>query len=164
MILFDFSQPEATEGWTPINDVVMGGRSHSRIVAGEEGAVFSGVVSLQGGGFASIRSPELNVDLGAYQGIRLRVRTDGKHYGVILRGNAIVRVRYQASFQVPADQWATVSLPFHRFEPKVLGFRLPLAPPLNRHAITSCGFIISDKQDGPFRLEIAQVEAYGSST
>ncbi len=161
MNLFDFTQPESVSGWRAIDDVVMGGRSASAFMLNDEGAVFAGEVSLENnGGFASVRSPDVAFDLHEYTGVRLRVRGDGKRYGFILRSALTMSVRYQAEFDAPADQWATVSLPFAAFRPKVFGMTLPLAPPLNRRRITSCGLIISDKQAGPFRLVVAHIAAY----
>jgi len=32
-------------------------------------------------------------------------------------------------------------------------------PPLNPAKVSSVGFLIADKQDGPFRLEIASIRA-----
>ena len=58
------------------------------------------------------------------------------------------------------SEWATISIPFSAFQPKVFGMTLPLAPPLHRQRITSCGLIISDKQAGPFQLTVESIGAY----
>lgn len=161
VVLFDFTDPAALDGWRAVDDPVMGGRSHSRITPGDDGALFAGVVSLENnGGFASVRSPEIMADLSACKGIRLRVRGDGKRYGFILRSALSLGVRFQAAFEPPAGKWATISIPFSAFQPKVFGMTLPLAPPLHRQRITSCGLIISDKQAGPFQLTIESIGAY----
>jgi hypothetical protein len=34
------------------------------------------------------------------------------------------------------------------------------APPLDLSAVSSVGLMVSDRQTGPFRLEIARIEAY----
>ena len=57
--VFDFRRLDETSDWRIINDTVMGGVSRSRFEATEDGAVFTGEVSLdRGGGFVSMRSPE----------------------------------------------------------------------------------------------------------
>lgn len=63
--LIDFASPASVARWSAIDDVVMGGISHSRLDHDPAGhGVFAGVVSLErNGGFASVRSPVL--DLGA---------------------------------------------------------------------------------------------------
>ena len=57
-LLFRFDDPAAVEGWTAIDDRVMGGVSLSRLRHDPAGhAVFEGRVSLdRNGGFASVRS------------------------------------------------------------------------------------------------------------
>lgn len=163
--LFDFSQPDALAGWRSVDDVVMGGRSQSDMTQADGAAIFAGEVSLaQGGGFASVRVEELDLDLSAFDGLRLRVRGDGKRYGVTLRSAGSSGVRFQAMFDAPSGaEWADITLPFTAFSPKVLGTTLPLAPALQRDQITSIGVIISDKQAGPFALHIASIAAYDTA-
>ena len=57
-VIFDFSDPQTTSVWNPLNDVIMGGISMGTMKqASPTSAVFGGVVSLeQGGGFASVRT------------------------------------------------------------------------------------------------------------
>lgn len=80
MILFDFNSESDCKSWHPINDVVMGGLSESRFeYAGASTAVFTGIVSLKNsGGFASVRITTSPYDLRKYEGLKLRVRGDGK--------------------------------------------------------------------------------------
>lgn len=56
--LFDSTRPGSVASWQPVNDVIMGGISESRIVEQNEPyATFTGTVSLEsGGGFASVRT------------------------------------------------------------------------------------------------------------
>tara|TARA_B110000196_G_scaffold262804_1_gene234824 strand:- start:34 stop:516 length:483 start_codon:yes stop_codon:yes gene_type:complete len=56
-IVFDFTTATNSSAWQIVNDDVMGGVSTSRFQILTNGAVFSGVVSLENnGGFASVRS------------------------------------------------------------------------------------------------------------
>lgn len=48
------------------------------------------------------------------------------------------------------------------FVPTFRGRVLSDVPPLNPAKVSSVGFIIADKQDGAFRLEIAWMRAGGS--
>ncbi|MFW5691600.1 MAG: CIA30 family protein [Chloroflexota bacterium] len=162
MLLFDFTQPKTAADWSPIDDVIMGGMSYSRIRSTADGyAVFAGeVVRENNGGFASVRSPSVDLDLGGADGISLHVKGDGKRYGFILRCADVPRIRYQIAFFSEPDLWEVVHLPFSRFKPKRLGSLVWGAPPLNPRAITNCGLIISEGQYGPFELHIAWVAAY----
>jgi len=79
-ILFSFAAPADAGGWRPVGDAVMGGISASEAVASGGGTLlFRGTVSFEhGGGFASIRSPAGEFELGGTRGLLLRVRDDGK--------------------------------------------------------------------------------------
>jgi NADH dehydrogenase [ubiquinone] 1 alpha subcomplex assembly factor 1 len=163
MILFDFDSEAACNSWAPINDVVMGGVSHSRFdYVGESTAEFSGTVSLENfGGFASIRSTPSSYDLRAYTGLLLRIRGDGKRYKMNLKTEASLDgVQYQAVFETEVGAWTEIRVPFSKFVPMFRGVFTRNSPPLDTASICSFGFLISDKQAGPFRLDIDRISAY----
>ena len=169
-ILFDFGG--AAEPWPNTDDPVMGGRSRSRMRIADGIAVFEGVVSLENnGGFASLRSRPATHDLQGADGIVLRIRGDGKIYGVRLRtdssvaleareGNTADSVSYQAKLTTKADRWIEVKLPFTAFKPGFRGRLVRGYPALDSGEIGGVGLIISDKQEGRFRLEIDWIKAY----
>jgi hypothetical protein len=162
MILFDFSQPDLAVLFHPIGDRVMGGVSSGALSSWEDCAVFSGEVSfLNQGGFASVRSKAGAWDLSAFTGIELKVRSDGKVYKLSLttdpRYDSVV---YRASFSPPADEWATVRIPFQECSPTFRGEKVPAAPPLDPSLINTFGLLISDRQEGDFRLGIKSISAY----
>ncbi len=161
-ILFSFAVAGACAGWYSIDDPVMGGLSRSRVECFTAGTLrFSGVVSLQNnGGFASIWSAAGRYDLGAYDGLRLRVKGDGKTYKLNLKPDSgFDGVQYQAAFKT-SGTWQNISLPFAAFEPRFRGRLIREAPPLDPSRVASFGFLISDKQAGPFALEIERIEAW----
>ena len=163
MMLFDFDSEAECNLWTPINDVVMGGVSYSRFdYDGESTARFSGTVSLKNsGGFASIRSTPSLYDLRTYTGLSLRVRGDGKQYKMNLKTEAALDgVQYQAVFKTEAGAWTEIRIPFSKFVPIFRGVRAYDSPPLDTGAICSFGFLISDKQEGPFRMDIDRISVY----
>ncbi len=149
--------------WRSLDDGVMGGKSQSRMEWHKPGhLVFSGEVSLENnGGFASVhRSVELP-DWSGYQGLRLRVRGDGKRYSLRLRmAFNIGRVSYAQAFDTTTDQWMEVFLPFAEFQPRRRGQLLPDEPPLDPAQLRRFGFLIADGQAGPFQLEVAAVDVY----
>ena len=159
-VLMDFVDTRGE--WENIDDVVMGGisLSHLRIVDGV--AIFEGVVSLENnGGFASVRSVLRNCDLSQYDGILVRVRGDGKQYGLRLRPS-IVRggIGYEACFKGTTAQWTDERLPFAEFRPVFRGRQAPECGPLDPGKVAVLGFIVSGHQAGPFRLEIDYIIAY----
>jgi monofunctional biosynthetic peptidoglycan transglycosylase len=161
LVLLDFADPAAAAAFAPIDDVVMGGRSWSRALPAEGALRFEGEVSLeQGGGFASIRSRPRRADLAAFAGLALTVRGDGRRYKVNLRiDEAFDGVTWQAPLEPPAGAWCTVTLPFAAFAPRFRGRAVPEAGPLDPARIATLGFLVGDRQAGPFRLEVARVEA-----
>lgn len=162
--LFDFRTPDPAPPWSPIDDVVMGGRSASRARRTEEGTLeFSGTVSLaNGGGFASIRSDGGPWDLGGGTGLRIRYRGDGRTYRLRLRTHAGPDgVVYQAELPArPVDDgaWTTCEIPFGAFEPAFRGRPVPEAGPLDATRVISFGLLVGDGREGPFRLEVAWIE------
>lgn len=161
--VFSFADPAAVQGWRAIDDRIMGGCSLSRaeFVAGG-GLRFRGVVSFDnGGGFASIRSPEAAYDLAGCTGLHLRVRGDGKHYKLGLRTDRFFDgISYQAGFFTENDEYLEVDLPFASFIPTHHGRQLTSAAPLDPAGIQSFGLFIAEGQAGPFHLEVAWIGSY----
>lgn len=160
----DFSRPGATETWVPVNDDVMGGVSSSRFRHTADGfAVFEGTLSLENnGGFASVRGV---VEEGAIEGaatLVVRVRGDGKRYQLRLRmGRSFDGVAYVADFETERGEWTTVSIPLRAFEPSFRGYRPRNAPPLDPGEVRQIGLMLTDKQEGAFRIDIGWIEASG---
>ena len=160
--LIDFL-PDETKNWSSINDTVMGGVSSSAVEqATESTALFKGIVSLENnGGFASIRCRPQPIDLGDYQGIRIRVKGDGKRYQFRIRtDNRFDGPNYQTTFETTPGEWMIHQLPFTDFIATYRGSRLDDHPPIDPAKIQSFGFMIADKQDGPFALKVDWIGAY----
>jgi monofunctional biosynthetic peptidoglycan transglycosylase len=164
-LLYDFADPQAAAGWAAIHDVVMGGISSGGMATTADGTlIFAGQVSLENnGGFASIRSRPRRWDLGAYRGIVIRVRGDGKRYKLNLKtDSSFDGVLYRVAFDTREGEWQALRFPFSEFRASFRGRAVPEAPPLDPARITTVGLLISDKQEGPFRLEIASIGAYAA--
>ena len=161
-LVVSFTDADAVP-WMIVNDGVMGGRSTSDIRRTErETLLFTGYVSLENnGGFASTRADVYPLDLSDFQGVTLRVRGDGRLYQLRFRtSGAFEGVAYRAEFQTTREEWVEISLPFESFEPSFRG-RIPRGvDPLDTSNIRQMGFLIGDKKEGPFRLEIDWVRAY----
>lgn len=160
-LLVDFAAPGALESWGAVDDVVMGGRSSSRIEPCPDGAAFVGVVSLEnGGGFASVRTRPGRWDAAGASALLLRARSDGKQYKLTVRTDAgLDGVQYQAAFTTPWGEWRDVRLTLAGFAASFRGRGVPGAPPLDPARIRAFGLMISAQQAGPFRLEVATLHA-----
>ncbi len=167
IMIFDFKNPESFKPWQVVNDTVMGGVSESSLQPGGKGtALFKGTVSLKNnGGFCSTSSREnKKYDLSGFQGIGVRVKGDGKTYMLTVKTDASFSgYAYQFPFATKKDQWMTVTVPFKDFVARFRGQPVPNAPPVKSSDITSFGFLIADKQEGPFALEIEWIKGVAAA-
>ncbi len=159
--IFDFQTATHIAAWQNVNDDVMGGGSASnfRVINGV--AVFRGEVSLENnGGFASVRSLLARRDLAGCDAFVIRVRGDGHRYKFTARtGRSFDSATYQFVFPTKKGEWEEHRLPMKDFVPTFRGCVLSGEPPLDPAKVASVGFLISDKQAGPFHLEIAWIKA-----
>jgi monofunctional biosynthetic peptidoglycan transglycosylase len=163
LLLTDFGARSPVT-WTTVNDGVMGGRSRGGYKVDAGVLLFTGSTNTNGGGFSSIRSNRGAFDLRGYDGIRLRVRADGRRYTFRLTTASTRKGRYQpaywADFETTGgDAWQVVDVPFERFRPQWRG-RVLSGPALDLAQIDSLGLMIYDKRDGAFRLEADWIRAY----
>lgn len=162
-VLFDFQTTDSDRGWRTVDDVVMGGVSRSTFTCAEPGVgVFAGELSLENnGGFASLRSPDMQTDLAGCDGLELEVRGDGRQYKLNLRlESEFDGVVYQSAFDAPAATWTRVRVPFRELEPTFRGRRVLDAPAFDPKRVTSVGLILADERAGPFRLELRRIAAW----
>ena len=146
--------------WQVVNDTVMGGQSSSRFERKGSELHFSGVLNTNGGGFASLRSERLNVDLAPATVIRLRVKGDGRRYSIRLYADG-ERVSYQHSFETTAGQWRVLELNIRDFYASWRGRRFE-RPPLESGDIVGVGLILADGIDGPFKIAMDRFEFYSA--
>lgn len=161
-VLYSFDGKSNGTKWINVNDTVMGGVSDGRWGLTPDGALcFHGTLSLENnGGFATARSRGPSLDLSEYDGLLLRVRGDGKRYRLSIRTDfAIMAGGYYFMLETEAGQWQEIFAPFSLFEARAFGRKLPGAPQLNKKDVRSLGFMISDKQEGEFRLEVDWIKA-----
>jgi len=156
-----FESESSIEYWGTVNDTVMGGVSSSSIERTDEGTLlFIGELSLENnGGFVSIRNQPAPLRLQSARGIEIQVRGDGRRYFLDLRAE---RQRMAGSFRAPfttkKGEWQTLEIPLESFYAQTFGRARPEVA-LNRGAIRSIGFTLSDGQPGPFALEVKTVRA-----
>jgi len=159
-----------------VDDQIMGGISQSALIASADGcACFTGIVRTDGGGFCGTRTRLFStpLSLGAYSGIYLRARGDGKRYKMNVRTNEVVgELVYQAAFLPPVSTgFTTIRIPFSAFRLVKRSQPVPDGPPLDAKRIFQLGFVLSrfgfgeeDYNDafgaGPFRLDLEEIGAY----
>jgi NADH dehydrogenase [ubiquinone] 1 alpha subcomplex assembly factor 1 len=140
--------------WYVINDGVMGGVSSSGVTVRNGLLEFSGTVRLENnGGFASVRSAPGTYDLSTSNGVKLRVRGDGKAYAFQIGTSSARGVLYRAEFSTTNGEWLEVNLAFSTLRPTRFGQALN-GPALNLRSIEHFGFIIANKRAESFKLEV----------
>ena len=161
--VFDFTEIEQVEAWTITDDGVMGGVSQGNWYQEDDYVVFDGNVSLDNnGGFSSVRIGFRPVDLSEYDGMALRVRGDGQQYAFGYR-DMNNRYDYRLNFETIVSEdgeWEMIYIPFDSVIAKWFGREVPTAAPLDTSQIRGMTLIISDNQEGPFRLEIDSLSLY----
>ena len=161
--MYEFKNADEIDSWLIINDGVMGGLSKSEIVLSDNNtAIFKGSVSLENnGGFASTRTVPRSYDLNGYDGVRLRVKGDGKSYQFRARiDDRFDGVSYRYSFETEQDKWMIIEIPFDQCEPVFRGRVLDGVKPLVSEDIQQLGFLIATKKADTFQLEIDWISAY----
>jgi NADH dehydrogenase [ubiquinone] 1 alpha subcomplex assembly factor 1 len=123
--------------------------------------VFTGEVSLENnGGFASVRERPVLRSLAGCAAFVVRVRGDGRRYKFTARTDgAWDGVVYQLPFTTKAGEWTELRVPFRDLVPTFRGRVLKEVPAFDAARFVSAGFLISDRQAGPFRLEVEWLRA-----
>lgn len=155
----EFSAAEG-DAWYALNDGVMGGLSRGRLAPTEQGTgEFSGQLSLRNnGGFSSVRTKINSGALAGYDGLEIRVRGDERLYS-LLASATDVNGAWQGAFTASA-QWQVVRILFRDMQLSIRGWRPAVSPPLSGERIDTIGFLIGDKDERPFRLEVDWMRGY----
>jgi len=155
--------------WKIVNDSVMGGLSkgYFEMIADSKMMKFHGEISTENnGGFSYLKSEEKEMDLSKYDGIKLRVRGDGRTYTVDFQCDeqydskwGKYAVSFIHTFETEKDKWTEVSIPFDELEGNFWG--QPLADrTFNKSKFNRFGLYLFDKADGPFDIKIDWIKAY----
>lgn len=165
--VFDFDEPGAGDNWFSVNDGVMGGISKGSFRITADGSLlFSGTLSLENnGGFASIRSRNVAIDLDGATALLVKARGDGRTYWAEIRErNQQGASSFRAYLPTVEGELKTIRIPLSDFKFQTFGRSIPMRA-LNTQAAQSIGFTIADKQPGDFRLTIESIGIdYGTAT
>ena len=158
-LIYDFTEDNPATNWITVNDNVMGGRSEGGFSFKNKRLIFSGTTNTNGGGFSSIRTNPSDFSLGDKEGLHIRYKGDGRTYklGVRMEGKS---VSYRSNF-TSGNGWQEVRIPFDEMDVSWRG--RPLSKdehPLIKSKIRSIEFMIYDKQDGPFKLQVDWIKSY----
>lgn len=147
------------EHWIPVDDPVMGGVSQSEWHFQNGHGIFQGDVSLENqGGFCSVRSPNLHLGTLKAEGVQIRFRGDGQRYSIGFHCHGYgPGTSYRCKFETHSNTWQERFFPWDVFVLMRFGARVGFLP-IDPNQIESLSLLIADKQAGPFRLEIAEMQ------
>lgn len=157
-------EADDTGQWFIVNDGVMGGRSEGGGFIADSLLRFEGTVVTAGGGFTSARLDLEGDELVGTGRIAMRVRPDGRTFGVTLTDAAQVSgrwVSHRADLTigpVDSDGWAMATVDYDQLVPSVFGILVD-APPFDPGAARELGIIIADGLDGDFVLDVDWIDA-----
>lgn len=159
IILYDFDERSNPEAWFVEDDVVMGGRSDGHFYIGDDfHGVFHGHVSLENnGGFSSVRHPlQQKIDVSEHDKFIVRIKGDGKRYQLRIKNSNNNYQSYISYFETNGD-WQTVEVPFSNMKATYHGRMLDM-PPYPGNQLDEIAFLIGNKKEQDFRLEIDYIK------
>ncbi|GGG47964.1 NADH:ubiquinone oxidoreductase [Bizionia arctica] len=135
----------------------MGGASEAKFLLNKDGfGEFLGHVSLENnGGFASVKYQIGAIEVDEFQKIQVKIKGDTLKYQLRLKTNKSERHSYVSYFETNGE-WQTLELPLHEFYPTYRGRALEL-PKYPGKFLEELGFLIANKKDQNFKLEIEQI-------
>jgi transforming growth factor-beta-induced protein len=163
----EFTPAEAgSQGWRVVDDGVMGGLSKGKIQISEDGILnFSGKLSLENnGGFSSLRTDDLTLNLSGAEGLLARVKGDGRTYQMRFSTEARFRgmeISFMAEFETTEGEWVEVKVPFEKFSGSFRGMSLAKEK-FDPGKIRRVGILLGDKKAGPFELQVDWIRTYGA--
>ncbi|WP_372367363.1 CIA30 family protein [Candidatus Uabimicrobium sp. HlEnr_7] len=150
-----FSFRNNQEKWLTITDSFIGGASTAKSSVRDNHLVFLGNIS-HPQGFASIRSPQIQINPQQYQGIRMRFYGDGDYFVNLYTSTTLPAITYGCKIKA-ISRWQEVFIPFQKFQYMPLPFN-KLKVPLQVANIQRLGFMKMSGMMQDFRLRVAWIK------
>ncbi|MDB4687440.1 CIA30 family protein [Akkermansiaceae bacterium] len=153
--------------WRVVDDGVMGGLSKGNFGVSDEGILtFRGTLSLENnGGFSSIRTEKVKMDLSGADGLLVRVKGDGRTYQMRFGTDARFRgmeISFMAEFKTSKGEWTEVKIPFDQFRGSFRGMKLK-DEVFDPSKVSRVGLLLADKNSGAFELNVDWIRTYGGA-
>lgn len=156
-IIFDFNKGVDVTNWVVVDDVVMGGVSQGNFELDKDGnGIFYGEVSLENnGGFSSVRHQFKQKNVSKYSKVVIRLKGDGKTYQFRVKDNLRNYHSYISNFKTTSD-WQEIHVNLSEMYPAFRGRKLRMKN-FSAEYIEEIRFLIANKKNEPFRLEIDKI-------
>ncbi|MCH1509690.1 MAG: CIA30 family protein [Akkermansiaceae bacterium] len=163
---FDKTESDSLS-WRVVDDGVMGGLSKGNFGVSDGGILtFKGMLSLENnGGFSSIRTERVKMDLSGADGLLVRVRGDGRTYQMRFGTDARFRgmeISFMAEFKTSRGEWVEVKIPFDQFKGSFRGMNLK-DEVFDPSKVSRVGLLLADKNPGAFELNVDWIRTYGGA-
>lgn len=163
---FDKSESDSLS-WRVVDDGVMGGLSKGDFGVNDGGVLtFRGTLSLENnGGFSSIRTEKVKMDLSGADGLFVRVKGDGRTYQMRFGTDARYRgmeISFMAEFKTNKGEWTEVKIPFDQFKGSFRGMKLK-DEVFDPSKVSRVGLLLADKNPGEFELNVDWIRTYGDA-
>lgn len=157
-LIFDFKAKTNLTAWTVFDDVVMGGKSSSKMFINKDYlGVFEGKVSLENnGGFSSLRYQFRHIEIKNATKIKIRLKGDGKDYQFRIKDTLCHFYSYITTFSTTTN-WQDIEIYLKDMYPSFRGKRLDY-PNFSNKSIEQIAFLIANKRDEHFKLLIEKIE------
>eukprot|EP00753_Platysulcus_tardus_P007902 PLAT15525.1.p1 GENE.PLAT15525.1~~PLAT15525.1.p1 ORF type:complete len:277 (+),score=100.31 PLAT15525.1:309-1139(+) len=166
-----FDDSDALASWSTSTDKEWGGSSRcswtvEEVEDGKRVAVLQGEINKRSRirrlalGFCEVKAelPRTVRNSRLYDGIAVRVRTDGKLYGVSMTSASwFPDDVHMAYLQPEAGEWKELEMPFRYFAVTANGFPRVMNRMIDVTQLQTFGFRFISEEDGPFRLEVESV-------
>ncbi|XP_078262244.1 complex I intermediate-associated protein 30, mitochondrial isoform X2 [Rhinoraja longicauda] len=182
-VLWHFQGAHSLQGWAVTSDRDIGGRSSARLRVADNGsaALLSGRLDTEPprdgltrySGYCTLRSPppqgpfdlKRYYDLSNFNMLYLRIRGDGRPWMVNVSSG--VYFTYHKNdlynyfmYTTGGPYWQDVKIPFSKFFLSSQGRIQDNQHPLWLDKVSTIGFTLGDKVNGPFQLEIDFIAVY----
>ncbi len=158
LLLYAFNEFSVEALWRVVDDVVMGGHSEGHFaVTPEKRGRFYGDVSIDGGGFSSVRHRmKPPVDATGRERLFIRLKGDGSDFQFRLKSDPEQAFSYASPFSTTGE-WQIVEIPLADLYPVFRGDRLD-RPNFRPGLIAEISFLIANGRDQAFQLLIDRME------
>ncbi len=159
----DFGIEKDGRNWLVVNDGVMGGLSLGRAGLDENSLLFVGEISFDNnGGFASVRSNRMRLDLKDAEFIELRYRLTGLNFALRFEEySRFWQPYYSYPLEVTNGEWVTMKIPVNELrETRLSNYTGKLFDKEKSRPFFRLGLMSNDKKEERFELELDYIKIY----
>ncbi len=163
IFLLNFGAEKDGRNWRIINDGVMGGISIGQAGLDENSLLFVGQLSFENnGGFASLRSNRMDLDLSEAEFIEIKYRLTGINFSFMFEQYARFWQPYYSYPLIATEgEWVTKIISVESLqETRMSDFTGRAFDKKNSRPFFRIGFISDDKKEERFELEIDYISIY----